>query len=284
MTPQGHVLHSVSGPVSAAVLLAEAKWASDVYARMKKLAGPAQGPFVASMHQEASLVSVSKQDKKVHDLYSWQPKPHLKLVYKQIFEDILGQKVSQAGPRLAQAAVRLQRAKELDWPILFVMHKGDHWSEPTLSPDTETLLKNFIVIKMPIKEGPALSQLTMQPPLEARGNQYPLMAITSSDCKPLMPTISGWDETALSYALAGAWAGQLEKHPPSSIGVLVRAQRLMRRINNAAADRVRDVTVRVQKQAKDAREEKLREKRLAATELASESKSDIRLEAFCLGG
>ena len=34
--------------------------------------------------------------------------PHLMTVYEEIFEDILGQRVSKAGPRLAQASIAIQ--------------------------------------------------------------------------------------------------------------------------------------------------------------------------------
>lgn len=120
LTPDGLVIHSVTGPVSAATLLSEANWALAAYEAAMAQPDPAQ--HISYAHYNASLTPAGGQDRQVHELLAKQPLANLKDVYEEIFEKILGQKVSEAGPRLAQAAQRLAYAAQTGRPILFVMH------------------------------------------------------------------------------------------------------------------------------------------------------------------
>ncbi len=114
------MIHSVPGPVSAETLLAEANWALDVYKEAKLKSGDQQIQFVAWSHQQASWAPNGNRDRKVHELLASRPMPKLQWVYEEVFEKILGEKVSEAGPRLAQAATRLEYARKTGRPILFV--------------------------------------------------------------------------------------------------------------------------------------------------------------------
>lgn len=252
LTPSGHVIHSVTGPVNATVLYEEARWALDAFEKAKAKEGDERLMCLASAHEQASHSPVSGQDRRVHELLASRPMPHLQSVYREIFEDILGQRVSKAGPRLAQAAVRLKYAKEKGSPILFVLHDGNTWSNPAFGTTTQQLIQQYVVIVMPLRESPALSQLTEQPPFEASGSARPLFVVTRSDCRQLS-SISGWNETALAVALADGWADALERDPPN-IRTLVRAQRLLKKANPSAAQRVREVTIQVQQKQREERE------------------------------
>ena len=264
MTPDGRVLHSVTGPVKASVLMQEAQWALELYEQAKELDGNEQLTHIAAAHQRATWTPASGQDKKVHELFAGRPLPHLQTVYREVFEDILGQRVSKAGPRLAQAAVRLEYAKKNGRPILFVLHDGKTWSNPAFDMTTQQLISQYVVIVMPLRESPALSQLTNQPPFEVSSSARPLFVVTRSDCQQLY-SVAGWNEGQLVSALSSGYADALDRNPPD-IRTLVRAQRLLRKANNdSAADRVRDVTVRVNKEKQKAREAQQEAERLATT-------------------
>jgi hypothetical protein len=115
----------------------------------------------------------------------------------------------------------------------------------------------YAVIVMPLREGPALSQLTGQPPFEASGSARPLFVIARSDCQQLR-SISGWNDHQLATGLAEGWVDALERNPPG-IRSLIRAQRLLRPVSPASADRARELTIRMQEETRAAREAAKRE-------------------------
>ncbi|MGI9473113.1 MAG: hypothetical protein ACR2NZ_16345, partial [Rubripirellula sp.] len=209
--------------------------------------------FISAQHQQASLQPASNQDRKVHELLTSRPMPMLLDVYQEIFEKILGQRVSRAAPRLAEASQRLNLAKRTGRPLLFVLHDGHTYSGQTFSTNAQKLIDEFIVIVMPIREAPALSQLTDQPPYESNGAARPLFVVAESNCKQIA-SVSGHSEPRLMQVLAQGWAGALEKNPPS-VRALVRAQRLLRPLDETAAKRVKELTIRVQAKAKAERDQ-----------------------------
>lgn len=250
LTPNGRVIHSVTGPVSARVLIDEAKFAIALYAEAKTKTYHNRLKHIAITHQQASLSPVSNQDRKVHELLALNPLPRLQDVYQEIFERILGQRVSKAGPRLAQAAAKIELAKKTGRPMLFVLHEQG-WAIPHLSPLTHQLLNEFVVIAIPLKEAPALSQLTGQPPYEGNRGSRRLFVVARSDCRQLR-SVSGWDPHQFNAALADGWVDALQRKPPS-VRTLVRAQRILRKIDANAADRIRELTIRVQEESRNAR-------------------------------
>ena len=264
LTADGRVIHSVTGPVSADVLLDDARWAIEMYAQAKTKSPSEQTQFVAWSHQQASWAPASSRDRRVHELLAAWPMPPLQSVYEEIFGKILGERVSQAGPRLAQASMRLQYAEKTNRPILFVLHEGHQWSLPPMSAETRQLMGQCVVIVMPLREAPALSQLTGQPPFEVSNAARPLMVVTQSNCKQLA-SISGWNQQPLAMALARAWIDTLERDPPS-LRVLVRAQRLLRKVDSVSAGRAKELTIRVQQLEREAREAE----KSAARELAED--------------
>jgi hypothetical protein len=148
--------------------------------------------------------------------------------------------------------MRLKYAKQTGRPILFVLHDGNTWSNPEFSLATQALIQQYVVIVMPLRESPALSQLTEQPPFEANRSARPLFVITSSECQQ-RSSVAGWHENELACSLAKGWTESLHRQPPNT-GTLVRAQRLLRKVDPASADRVRELTIRVQQDRRAERE------------------------------
>jgi len=196
------------------------------------------------------------QDRKVHELLSQRPLPHLSTVYKEIFEKILGERVSKAAPKLVEASRRLEYSKKTKRPLLFVLHDGETWSPSALDPVTQRLLGQYVVIKMPIREGPALSQLTGQPPFKSIGTQRPLFVVAHPDCQQI-ESMSGWNLPNLTHLLALGWTESLERNP-RSVGALLQAQSLLRPADPALAERIKNLTIQLRQEMKAAREAKKR--------------------------
>lgn len=252
LTPDGRVIHSVTGPVSASVLLQEAAWALEMYQEALGQPDAVRQLLVSQKHQQASMSAFGHQDRLVHDLYAENPLPTLHSVYQHVFEKILGERVSKSAPRLAEASRRLAYAKKTGRPILFVLHDGQTFSSPRFDPITNRLIEEYTVIVMPIREAPALSRLTEQPPYEMSGTARPIFVVAHSNCEQII-SLSGWNNSNLLHFLALGWVESLEKNP-RSIRTLIRGQQLLRTADPEVAGRLRELTVRLREEAKAARE------------------------------
>jgi hypothetical protein len=237
LTPDGRVIHSVTGPVDADTLLNETQWALDMYAAAREQPLSQQRQFVAWSHQQAAVFSQG-QDRQVHELLMSNPLPPLGEVFDELFEDILGQRVSTAGPRLAQASVRLRLAQETGRPLLLILHEGQQEQQRAWYGElTLQLMSQFVVIVLPLRDAPALSQLTGRPPYETPGAAQPMFIITRSDGDQL-DAVSGWNDAYLAQALASAWVDALERKQPSTRD-LSRAARLLQKHYPALAERLK---------------------------------------------
>jgi hypothetical protein len=113
-TADGRVLHAVAGPVNAITLLREARWAVETYKlvlldrpddsspEFRSLLGQAHAE---RLREEYGVDPDGRHDRRrrnvdrqaqVHRLLAADPAPRLGEVYRQVFEDILGEKVSTA--------------------------------------------------------------------------------------------------------------------------------------------------------------------------------------------
>lgn len=210
------------------------------------------------------MSSIRHQDRLVHQLFATYPLPPLETVYKHIFEKVLGERVSKAAPRLAEASQRLEYAKRTGRPLLFVLHDGESLGNPRFDTLTQRLIDEYVVIVMPIREAPALSHLTQQPPFEVSGTARPIFVVTHSDCKQIA-SLSGWNHRQLPHFLAIGWAESLEQNP-RSVRTLVRAQQVLRKANPEVTERIKELTIRLREEAKAARDAKKHESpSLAAT-------------------
>lgn len=252
LTPDGRLIHSVTGPVSAQVLLEEASWATEMYQEAQTLPPHKRAMFVAQAHQWAAMSAIRTQDRQVHELLAQRPLSPLTEIYREVFEKILGEKVSEAMPRLAEASRRLDFAARSKRPLLFILYDGHHAAMTSSDLMTHRLVNEFVVIAMPIREGPALSQLTGQPPYEADRTARPLFVVAHSDGQQIA-SLSRGNASQLNQLLGQGLCATLERNPGTT-GRLIRAQRLLRKVDPSLANQVRDLTIRMREKAKAERE------------------------------
>lgn len=263
LTPQGNVIHSVTGPVSASVLLEEAKWAVDLYDNVKHEPGLRRLRAIASAHHLASLAPRSGQDRKVHELLMAQPMPGLMRVYEEIFENVLGEKVSEVGPLMVEAARQIERAKRANRPILFVLNEKGSFDVPQVPLLTQQVLNEYTLITLPLRAAPALSQLTGQPPFESTGKGGTLIVAARSDCTQLA-SVSGWHDLAtLNAVLSTGWMDALERKRPETRH-LIRAERLLRKLSPEGTDWGSELMRRLRDDSPPEREIKVDRMQLAA--------------------
>jgi hypothetical protein len=127
-TPSGHVLHVIAGPVNAATMLREARWVTETHKlarleaqgdarrykdlirqahanRLRQEHGVNLDPAALPTGSGASAALVAVLDKagkqrglanqgRVHLLLTATPLPRIDQVYRVVFEQILGEKVS----------------------------------------------------------------------------------------------------------------------------------------------------------------------------------------------
>ena len=143
-TPDGRVIHAVTGPVPGDELLAAARWAVDVSSGGKALDDPEQ---IGAAHREelqrSSGPVASPAQQKVHRLLASQPLPPLNEVYQTVFEEILGQRVSPPDTERVQAERAFAAARRAKLPVLLILHKRrdnqavlDEWNRLVASPRT----------------------------------------------------------------------------------------------------------------------------------------------------
>jgi hypothetical protein len=142
-TPDGRVVHAVTGPVPSEELLAAARWAVDVSS-----GGAVDDPErIGAAHREelqrSSRPVASPAEQKVHQLLASQPLPPLNEVYRTVFEDILGQRVSPPDTERVQAERAFAAARRAKLPVLLILHKRrdnqavlDEWNRLVASPGT----------------------------------------------------------------------------------------------------------------------------------------------------
>jgi hypothetical protein len=110
-TPGGRVLHAVAGPVDAATLLREARWAVEAHkfarlegggdAALREQFGRAHADrlrqqYGLDLHGGSGAGRALDLQGKVHLLLTAAPLPRLESVYKTVFEKVLGEAVSTA--------------------------------------------------------------------------------------------------------------------------------------------------------------------------------------------
>ncbi|MGO9463853.1 MAG: hypothetical protein ACLQIB_12520 [Isosphaeraceae bacterium] len=143
-TPDGRVIHAVTGPVPGDELLAAARWAVDVSSGGKALDDP---ELIGAAHREelqrSSRPVASPAQQKVHRLLASQPLPPLNEVYQTVFEEILGQRVSPPDTERVQAERAFAAARRAKLPVLLILHKRrdnqavlDEWNRLVASPRT----------------------------------------------------------------------------------------------------------------------------------------------------
>ncbi len=281
-TPEGRVIHAVTGPVSADELLAAAQWAIDRWDEVKDLSTLAvQRAAMAAAHDKAIRDNaaatsgkaspglrglerysqlwaevaqhIGSQADKVHLLLREMPLAALDDVYVHVFERILGERVSKETDNDRQAVRGLQYAAQHGRPILFVLLRGrmeHNYAQQQWLAHLETMCKSdrhlgsilraCTVIVVPLKELPALSQKTKQPPYSAltqgpSGSFDLVVADARGKQRPKEPDIRMSDPKWLSKYLAIAVAQELKLAPTEHRKTLRQTIQIIRRIDFALA-------------------------------------------------
>jgi hypothetical protein len=143
-TPDGRVIHAVTGPVPAEELLAAARWAVGVSSGGRAVDDPER---IGAAHREelrrSSRPVASPAQQKVHRLLASQPLPPLNEVYRTVFEEILSQRLSPPDTERIQAEQAFAAARRAKLPVLLILHKRrdnqavlDEWNRLVASPGT----------------------------------------------------------------------------------------------------------------------------------------------------
>jgi hypothetical protein len=252
-TPDGRVVHTVLGPVTPDELLKQAKWAvenynlaaehEDVYRQKQVLAKAhvdalSKPGLVQSPHLAGRLTS-----DKAHVFLAHQGFPRLEAIYRMVFEDLLGERVSDTrGLQMAEA--KLRAAKENSRPVLFVLNRssfgiGNSLSRSVTQGTARALLSRYVVISISPRELPALSRLTKQPPYEVGSQNATMFVVCRSNGEQLGAT-SGRTPSDLPKLLAQGLVDNAMLNPPlaKEIRTLIR---LVKRYDDAYGDELRQL-------------------------------------------
>jgi hypothetical protein len=112
-TPEGaRVLHAVAGPAGAEAFLREARWAVEVYKLARLEAGADVGRLRAAVRRAhadrlrgpplGAAQGQEARQRRVHRLLADYPLPGVEEVYRQVFEQVLGERVSNDPVRLVE--------------------------------------------------------------------------------------------------------------------------------------------------------------------------------------
>ena len=227
-TPDGRVIHGLTGPATAEELLAEARWAV-------ALDHVAQGNAdrVAAAHREA-MESLKLRGRmttlfQIHRLLAEGPLPLLKDVYRGIFKDILGQPLGGPETELDHAERAFAAAGRAKLPIVLILHKAassqevlHEWQrtvtgggQPVAKP-LDALGRCFVVVALPVVELPALSRRLGVSPYASPDQGSPLFVVARSNARQLN-AVTTWDKTDdLAYAMAQAIVQEAKEHDRSS--------------------------------------------------------------------
>jgi hypothetical protein len=225
-TPDGQVIHAVTGPVSADELLAAARWAVDVSSDGRAANDAVR--IAAAHRQELErlwLPGAANAQYQVHRLLAERPLPPLNAVYRTIFEQILGQRVSPPDTELAQVDRALAAANRAKLPVLLILHgDGDsqgilrQWKRLVLAADGHranlltVLARSYVVVALPLAQLPALSQHLGIPPYAAPDKGSPLFVIARSDARQLS-AVTAWSKLGeLAYAMAQGLVQEAKEH------------------------------------------------------------------------
>lgn len=281
-TPGGRVIHAVIGPVNADELLTEANWALAAWDKVKQLRGlelqkrqmslAHQGELSDSLRVKQPVPNLSSlnvpipaaawgglarfigtQPQKVHQLLAEQPLAPLEEVYVEVFERILGERVSKSAPNVELAEQGLQHAENENRPMLFILHQNhdnsqfaEQWrafirSQERSNPSLSALLRKCIVIVLPHKELPALSSRLKQEPYSVPTLGTPLFIVTDPRGKQLNSLAGYQSVNQLNLPLAKAIVAEIKLAPPQDLRKLKETAAFMKRIDPALAAELQPV-------------------------------------------
>jgi hypothetical protein len=189
---------------------------------------------------------------RIHRLLAAKPLPPLNEVYREIFEQILGQRVAPPSPELAQAERDWQLAKQKELPLLLVLFKktdkagAEHEWHEALSRDApeasrlKALSECYVVVHLSLDLLPALSQHLGLRPFAAPDGGSPLFVIARSDGRQLSAT-TGWEKAPELARLMAQGAVQEAKERPRTKAQLTRLMDLVEPIDADLTVQVREL-------------------------------------------
>jgi len=224
-TPDGHVIHAVTGPVAAGELLDAAKWAVTNYTEATQGRAGEVPATLARAHRDAVHDS-NGPARQVHQLLASKHLPALKTVFQEVFERILGQKLSLPGEGLDSVVEAVAAAQERKLPILFILHKDksnsatvNTWNELVAQHSRNKrdslgkLAESYVVVTFPLNLLPAVSARLGNRPFAAPDKGSPLFVVTRSDGRQLT-AVTNWDNTGeLTRALAMGTVQEAKEQP-----------------------------------------------------------------------
>lgn len=205
-TPKGRVVHAVTGPVNPDVLLTEAQWAVDAYRSAIENAGDEStvATQLAQAHRQSA--SSNGQIRQIHNLLASRALPPLHAVFQNVFENILGEKVSLPGQGLDAVVDAIGAAKEQRLPILFALSRDkrkpsllEDWNSFVTERQSEgdatlrQLAESYVVVSFPLDLMPAVSQRVGMRPFAAPDQEKQLFVVTRSDGRQLA-SLTGWNQ------------------------------------------------------------------------------------------
>jgi hypothetical protein len=270
-TPEGRVIHAVVGPVTAETLLAEAQWALDVVRDMNEYPPRQQAAAAALAHYNElggigadagrrRMWGPGSQESRIHELLARRPLPRLQEVYEEIFERVLGQRVSDGVSDFNAVERGLALAQQTGKPLLFILHNRrengsfhDEWRR-RMAPQSPAraslgaLLKTYVTIVLPLEDLPALSRIIEQPPFRSPSQETPLFVIADSDGKQL-DAAAGWQaHNELTQKLAAGLVASLQERTPP-VRELRRIIRFLQTIDRTLAEEAIKLVPKAQAEA-----------------------------------
>jgi hypothetical protein len=225
-TPEGRVIHAVTGPVAGSELLDQAHWAVAAYANTTVGRAGDAPAILARAHREATGNSGNNQTRSVHQLLANKPLPALQTVFQEVFERILGQKLSLPGDGLDAVVEAVAAAQERKLPILFILHKDKtngatvgRWNDLVAQYSRNKrdslgkLADSYVVVTFPLNLLPAVSQRLGIRPFAAPDKGSPLFVVSRSDGRQLT-AVTNWDKPEeLTRALALGVVQEAKEQP-----------------------------------------------------------------------
>jgi hypothetical protein len=232
-TPDGRVIHALTGPAPAEEVLAAAEWAIALAKRCQDPNANSVPDTVLGAHREA-MESLEQRGQvtspyQIHRLLARQPLPAINDVYREVFENILGQRLSQPETELDHAERAFAAAGRSGLPILLILHKrGENqdvlreWQRTvtgrsqTVARPLDALARCYVVVALPLSELAALSRRLGISPYAAADQGSPLFVIARSNARQLS-AVTTWDKTDdLAYALGQGIVQEAKEHARSS--------------------------------------------------------------------
>jgi hypothetical protein len=262
-TPDGRVIHAVTGPVRANVLLDEANWAVESY-RDATSAPWDRAQALTALHRQAvdQRARNNNQQRQIHQLLARRPLPLVSDVQQVVFEQVLGERYRDDESFLGLAKTAFDMAEERRQPVLLILHRDSDnrnardrwynmltkaqqdirsagrqrdpkaWQERNRAGLMLSVAQKYMVVGLPINELPALSQHLGIEPYSVRSRGSTILVVARSNGQQVQ-AMSGWPSRCdLTRAMARGLIAQADQNQ-STPAQLRQLRRLVQPIDDA---------------------------------------------------